>query len=393
MSAELKKEVVKTGKKLKEISFEQRIDMDITLPDYCGDIKKILRCTLMPGVHSVSLSGERASARGTGIVRVLYLAEGDKADAFEKSVDLSSSVQFREASPDAVVTAHCAVDYINCRAVSQRKINISSSVGTIFSLYGSSEDSFVLADESDGVQVKKEKLVCENHLGFFEKCFDLSETVSLAGEHPPVGKIISCSSRVVNPSYKLSMGKLLVKGEAVTDICYIPEKSENTFHTFSHSMPVSQIADLRDIPDGAGCSVNMKVCQCLCSPKADSSGSNRLIDASLRVSAFVHAFEKKECEAVTDCYCTQWESEEAFADADILCPVREISETRQAKSEVQLSSPVKEICFAECLDITKNIRYTADNAQLDCSALVLVMYIDDKGVLCVAEKNLDFDIS
>lgn len=393
MGSELKKESIKTGKKLKEVSFEQRLDMDITLPDYCADIKKILRCTVVPGVHTVSLSGERASAKGTGTVRVIYLAEGDKTDVFEKSVDLSSSAQFKELSPESIVTAACAVDFVNCRAVSQRKISISSNVSTIFSLYGCDEGFYAVADENDGIQVKKEKLVFENHLGFFEKTFDLAETVSLAGEHPPVGKIISCNCRILNLSHKLSGGKLLIKGDAVTDICYIPEKSENIFHTLSHSMPVSQIADLRDVPDAAECNIRLRCCQLLCSAKADSSGSNRLVDVSLRVSAFVHAAEKKECEVITDCYCTKYETEESFDLPDFLCPVREISEARQAKGEVELSSPVKEICFTNCLEISKNIRYTENKIQLECSALVLIMYIDGNGVPCLTEKNLDFDFA
>ncbi len=393
MSSELKKEVIKTGMRLKTVSAEQRIDMDITLPDYCADIKKILRCTIEPGIYSVSTAGERVSAKGTGTVRVLYLAEGDKTDVFEKSVDLSSSVQLRELTPESIVTADCATDFVNCRAVSQRKISISAGVSTIFSLYGFSEDSFVLEDEKGRIQAKKEKLVCEKHIGFSEKTFDLSETVSLAGEHPPVGKIISCSCRFLNQNHKLSSGKLLVKADAVTDICYIPEKSENTFHTLSHSMPISQIVDLRNVEDGAVCNVKLKLCQQLCSVKADSSGSNRLIDAALRVSAFVHAYEKKECEVITDCYCTDFESEEGFEKPRMLCPVREISEARQAKGNIGLSSPVREICFVKCLDISDNIRYSEDSAKAECSALVLIMYIDDKGMPCLAEKNLDFDFS
>lgn len=393
MSSDLKKEGIKTGKKLKEVSCEQRIDMDITLPDYCADIKKILRCTLVPGVHTVSLSGERASAKGTGTVRVIYLAEGDKTDAFEKSVDLSSSAQLGELLPEGAVTAYSVVDFVNCRAVSQRKISISASVSTIFSLFGISEDFYAVSEDKGSIQVKKEKLLCENHSGFFEKTFDLAETVSLAGEHPPVGKIISCSCRILNPTHKLSGGKLLLKGDAVTDICYIPEKSDNTFHTLSHSMPVSQIIDLRDVPDTAVCDVRLRCCQQLCSVKADSSGSNRLVDVALRVSAFVHASEKKECEVITDCYCTQFETKESFDLPGFLCPVREISEARQVKGDAVLSSPVREICFAKCLEIAKNIRYTEDKVQFDCSALVLVMYIDDKGTPCLAEKNLDFDFS
>ena len=390
MSFELKKERVRTGCKLKETSFEQKVDMDITLPDYCADIKKILRCTVEPGVHTVSLSGERVSAKGTGTVRVVYLAEGDKIDVYEKNCDLSSFASLKDISPEAAVTALSAVDFVNCRAVSQRKISVNASVSTIFTCYGAREEIYALEDENGIIQVKKKKAVCENNLGFFEKTFDMAETVALNSEHPPVEKILYCSSHITNVSHKLSQGKLLLKGDAVTKICYLTEKG---IHMFSHSMPVSQIIDLRQAPDTALCKIKLRVCQRLCSVKADSSGSNRLVDIALRVSAFIEAYEKKELEVITDCYCTDYEIKESFEKPQLICPVREINETRQIKGELELSSPIKEISFAACPVITKNVKCTEDDVHFDCSALIFIMYTDENGVACCQEKNLDFDFS
>ena len=393
MSLELKKEYIKTGRRLKETSCEQKLDMEISLPDYCADIKKILRCTVTPGIHTVSLSGERASSKGTGTVRIIYLAEGDKIDVYEKSCELSSAVVLKDISPDMTVTAEAVADFVNCRALSQRKINVNSGISTIYSCYGAVEQQYAVADEKSTVQTKKEKISCENSLGFFEKTFDLGETAALNSEHPAVGKIISCSCRVVNESHKLSQGKLLVKGDAVTDICYLTENGKNELHRFSHSMPVSQIVDLRQIPDSAICRIRLRVCQQLCSVKADSSGSNRLVDISLRVSAFVEAYEKAEREVITDCYCTQHETEEVFDVPQLICPVREINEARQIKGEIELSSSAREICFIRCTEISKSIRCDEDEVRFDCSALVFIMYIDENGVPCCQEKNLDFDFS
>lgn len=393
MSLELKKESVKTGAKQKEVSCEQKLDMDITLPDYCADIKKILRCTVEPGIHTVSVSGERISAKGTGVLRIIYLAEGDKIDVYEKSCELSASSQLKDILPDDAVTAIAAVDFVNCRAVSQRKIAVGANVSTIFSLFGSKQEGYALKDEKGRIQVKTEKLSCESNAGFFEKTFDMAETVALNSEHPPVGKILSCSSRVANISHKLSQGKLLIKGDAVTDICYITEKGKNELHSFSHSMPVSQIIDLGNVPDEALCRPKVRVSQHLCSLKADSSGSNRLIDIALRVSALVEACEKKECEVITDCYCTDFEIKEAFEKPALVCPVRQVNEARQIKGEIELPSPAREICFVSCNGIKKNIRCTEDKAQLDCSALIFIMYIDENGVPCCHEKNMEFDFS
>lgn len=393
MSLELKKEYIKTGRRLKEASCEQKLDMEITLPDYCADIKKILRCTLTPGIHTVSLSGERASAKGTGTVRVIYLAEGDKIDVYEKSCELSSAAVLKDISPDMTVTAEAVADFVNCRALSQRKINVNSGISTIYSCFAAVQQQYAVNDEKNIIQAKKEKISCESCLGFFEKTFDLAETVALNSEHPAVGKIISCSCRIVNESHKLSQGKLLIKGDAVTDICYLTESGKNELHSISHSMPISQIADLRQVPDSAFCRIRLKACQQLCSVKADSSGNNRLVDISLRISAFTEAYEKTEREVITDCYCTRYETEESFVKPELICPVREMNEARQIKGEIELSSPAKEICFVRCTEISKSIRCDEDEAHFDCSALLFIMYLDENGVPCCQEKNLDFDFS
>lgn len=391
MGLELKKESMKIGKKLCEKSFEQRLEQDITLPDYCADIKKILRCSVVPGIHTVGLSGEKATAKGTGVIRVLYIAEGDKTDAFEKSCDLSASAQLKELPADAVVTASSTVDFVNCRATGQRKISVSAGISTAFSCFSGENEDFAVKGENPCVQVKTEKLLCENHLGYFEKTFDMNETVVLNSEHLPIGKIAGCTYRCVPGAHKLSSGKLLIKGDVTAEICYIPEKGENKFCTFTHSMPVSQILDVGQLPDKAVCDVKLKVCQFLCNVKADSSGANRLAELSVRVSAFVKADEKKECEVITDCYCTDFEAEEKFESSGLRCHVREINEARQTKGEIEFSSAVKEICFARCLEITHNIKYTEDKAQFDCSALVFIMYTDENGIVSCCEKNVDFD--
>lgn len=392
MSLELKKHSIKTGEKICETSFEERIEQDITLPDYCADIKKILRCSVIPGIHSVSLSGEKATAKGTGVIRVLYLAEGDKADVFEKSIDLSASVTLKEIPADAVVRAKSTADFVNCRATSQRKLNISSGVSTIFTCFGGSDAEFAVKGDAP-VQTKTEKLTGENHLGYFDKTFDMSETVVLNSDYKPIGKIVGCTYRCDEGQNKLSSGKLLVKGELVTDVCYLCENSDNEFGTVTHKMPVSQIIDVRELPDGAVCDVSLKVSQLNCNVKADSSGSNRMLELSARVNAFVTAQEKKECEVITDCYCTDFETEESFDVPAFRCLVREIQEKGQAKGEVSLPSSAKEICFAKCLDVTHNAKFSVDGVRLDCSALVMIMYLDESGVPCCCEKNLDFDFN
>ena len=52
---------------------EQLADVDLTLPDYCPDIEKILKCTLTPKIQSKSLSGGQLQIDGTCVVNVMYV--------------------------------------------------------------------------------------------------------------------------------------------------------------------------------------------------------------------------------------------------------------------------------------------------------------------------------
>ncbi len=393
MSLEEKNKSIKTGAKLYEISDTRRIETEIILPDYCREIKKLLKCTFTPGIHTVSLSGEKATAKGTGVIRVVYLGEGEQLDAFEKSCDLSSSVQMKDVPVGSAVTAKQKVDFLNCRVTGQRKLSVSFAVSTAFSCFTTKEESFVSSFDEDCICTKKEKLTTTQVEGYCEKTFDMSETVVLGDEHPAVEKIVSCDSLCTLESKKYSSGKLLLKGEVRVDICCLPEKDANKLHHITHTMPVSQIIDVGECKEDTSVDVELETKQLLCNLKSDSSGSNRLVELSLRVSAFVTATSKKEAEVITDCYCTECEIETVFELPEFDCTLREVNEALEHKGEVEFSSAVKEILATRCLDLTKSISCNEEKATVSCSALLGIIYLDENSLPCYCEKNLDFDFS
>ena len=57
---------------------EQLADVDLTLPDYCPDIEKILKCTLIPKIQTRTLSGGQLQIDGNCVVNVLMLTVSKK---------------------------------------------------------------------------------------------------------------------------------------------------------------------------------------------------------------------------------------------------------------------------------------------------------------------------
>ena len=62
MDLSIKRQKLTCDELWQEISAQQNIETSITLPDYCSDIKRILKCILRPGINNVSLSGENISS-------------------------------------------------------------------------------------------------------------------------------------------------------------------------------------------------------------------------------------------------------------------------------------------------------------------------------------------
>lgn len=390
MSFELLKQEIKEGKKLYEISDGQRIEPEIILPDYCKEIKKLLKCTFVPGIHTVSLSGERATAKGSGLIRVLYLGEGDAVDIFEKSCDLTSTVQMKDVPDDAVITAKQTVDFLNCRVTGQRKLSVSIGISTVFTCLCTKNEEIIDRPSQDNLQTKQGKPLCELFHGFYEKTFDLNETVVLNPQHPCVAKTVSADAICKTESCKLSSGKLLIKGDAVIDICCLEEEGENRFHRISHTMPISQIVDVGDCKADLIADVSLRVTQLSCSLKADSSGKNRLIELSLRVSALVRLYEKKVLEVITDCYCTDCEAESTYGTLQQLCPLRDINEQSHCKSEIEFSDKISELLFIKCLGIKENVSYNNGSADFSCTATFAIVYKDEKNIPAYCEKSSDF---
>ena len=53
-------------------SFEQAIDVDFSLPDYCPDISKIFKCNAVPRIASKSINGSTITIDGNVVITILY---------------------------------------------------------------------------------------------------------------------------------------------------------------------------------------------------------------------------------------------------------------------------------------------------------------------------------
>ena len=388
MKAEIKKEIITCCTERERVKCERVIDTELTLPDYCGDIKRILKCTLTPGVHSVSVSGDRAEIKGTAVIRIIYADEKEQLDCCEKTVEIALSGQLKPEEGKRLITATAAADYVNCRALSQRKVSISGSVSVLLSSLCESKKE-VPSLLPSCIQVKKEKITREQFVCHTEKTFDMSETVALDKGKASIGKILERQAFVDIETLKAVQDKLLVKGELTVKTVYLPPEGHNKPETVVHTMPLSQIVDLEGVDEGCSLKADCRISELLLGVKSDSSQAGRLLEIAAKISCYVSAVRVKDEEYISDCYCTRKSYTPVFSSDEVLTPVYSVKKPMKLTESIDASS-VGEICDVWISDCKTEMSGAGDKAEGRITLTACMLYLDSNGVPAYKEKELAF---
>jgi len=393
MNFEFKKQEISTLKCAVTSAVEQSVDFELNLPDYCSDIKRILKCNVSASVNSLRRTGETVNASGEIVIRLVYVSADDKIDCYEQKSELSKSCELKELPEDAVVLCNCDTEYVNCRAASQRRFSVNGNVSVIFKAYCFERTNLISQIENGGAQTFCEDEEVANVTAAGEKCFDMSETAFLPQDMEPIGKIIRSDAFAVLESAKAVSGKLLVKGDFVTEVVYCADSSDGKVETLRHSMPISQIIELPDITEDTECSVSLTVRSLSLQPRSDSSGSNRLLEIAAKICAFVRGTEEKTVSVVTDCYstCCALKGEYSFVEFRKKVCRFDVDET--LKKTVELSGQsVKSVIDARSVKNTCSVSANGEKLEFHITVLAGLIFVDGDGNIQYTEKNLDFTI-
>ena len=393
MPMEIKKDTFSYSEQFTRSKCEQAVSLEINLPDYCSDVKKILKCTVTAGISNVSVSGENVNLSGTVVTRLIYLGENEKIDCFEHTDTLSCGTRIKDMPENPMIKAVTKTDYINCRALSQRRISVSGNIGASVYVYRENKKEFPCAVESEDMQCKKEKKTVSDLICQSEKTFDLSETVALEKDKEDIGKILRSDCRVKLESKKAVADKLLIKGELCCEILYT-DSEKNSIIKICHSMPISQILGVGGITDKSDIQLSLYPSQFTVSAKNDSAGRCRLLEFAARVSATVRCRQDKEIEIIKDCYSTRYEVEGDYRNAALYSCA--LSEEREIAFEQTVEFPdadAVEIKDMWCSNAECRLTGKEGKAEGECDFLLHGIYTDGKGGCRYGEKNLSAAVS
>lgn len=372
-----------------EASAEQPVDCDVTLPDYCPDIMRILRCTITPGIATAGASGDRITAEGTAVVRVIYVSDSGRISCYEQTVPFSKSVNVSGLGEDVCVRAAASTQYCNCRAVNQRRADIHGCIAISFTVTAIKKQEILCGVNGAGVQLKKKSMKVSDMICRLEKMFVLNEVKELDEDSPAVLRILHTRACARVSEVKAITNKILLKGEVWGKITYCTE--EGQVCCVEHTMPISQIIEAEGIDENTNNCVHLDVCSFETVPKADSAGEMKLMDITARVTAFVTACCEKELETVCDAYSTEYEAdcEKQMMSLETLSGT--FSDICLCRGTIEAPEAVADITDVWCTGVTEKAFIVSGKVKISGSLSLCVLYQSADSQPCMAEKAIDYE--
>lgn len=343
MELKVFKDTLSTVGSLYDSKVELPIETEILIPDYLPQVFKIIKCFVYPVVLQKQVSGGRCTLDGYLRCIVYYQAENDASLCqteqklpFTKTLDLPAA----EAQGYSVHTAG-DIEYLNCRAVNQRRVDVRGAYALTVSVAGGIEQEVVTALSGAGAEQKMVMLSGVRSVANIEKLMTAEEEVAF--NQPPLA-VLDISGVGTVQDVKLISGKAVVKGEIMASVLY---RTQAGYHTelLKKAVPFNQIVDVDGITEDCQCFALVEPVGCTMLAGSGPEAAN-----VLSVTALLHlrVLRPVECCTVSDAFSTEYEADVAYKTVGLERLAGELDQTVEAQAGGALPDENAEIlqCFA-----------------------------------------------
>lgn len=388
-------ETVKLGfcETVYETTAEQSLDADISLPDYCPEIQRILKCTVSPEITGVQNNSGRITADANAVVRILYIGDNGKVSGYEQSYPVQKFIESSKITSETAVNVTAKTDYVNCRAVNPRRIDIRGMISFCFKAVKKRDEEVLCSSDGAGIQTLTSEHKFSSLIGVCERPFNIGEVIEIPNEKNAASQIVNISVCAFSGDTKIINNKALIKGECNVKIYYISDES-CAIEAVEHSMPISQITELEGINENCEHVLKLGVSSCEGILKADSAGDMRLIELNVRLTAYLAAFEEISLTLITDAYSTEYEIRNTPKSLEILSFNGDFNTSFTNKVVLEsIGVSVDCVLAVWCSDLRCSFTAKEDKCIASGTYLATIVYRDSENQTGVIQKPVDFEYS
>ena len=374
---------------------EQPVDLSLSLPDYCPDIQRILKCQIYPCVTSKSIVGDSLEVNGNALLRILYVdAAGLPVRCCEKRTPFTTNLPIKKTPENPVAFVSAKVEYVNCRAVSPRKLDVHGAFSVCAKVIEHIPQNLVCSIEGDDVQQMTQTVDASAVSGITQEPFSVCEVLEIGSGKPAAETILRTDCSVTVESTKLLDNKLILQGEVTLRLLYAAGMGQTLPEYMEYTIPYNQMLDCAGITEQSTCHVQVQAVSTDVQIKNDAAGENMLFEAEVRAMAHITAYDTQRLTVVTDAYSTQYSLDLEYQQTTLHKLLEIVRDTDVQKNNFE----VDDANISQVIDVWNEMRSVS--AAVEDGALVYtgkynvcILAIGSEGKPFYFERMVDFKIT
>jgi len=389
MELKVIKESVTVNEVVYDSFTELPIECDVLLPDYCPDIMKVLKCCATPVFTQTTVEGGSLTVEGYALLELYYLSDNMKIRCSEHKTPFSKVLDLKGNPENPTVSVTATVDYLNCRAINQRRVDIRGAMTMSVKVIAQKSETVVSDAEGGGVQLRKSTMGTTCVVGTAERQFTVREDLELGYGKSAITSIVRKQVHAVVTDCKVITNKIVVKGELIISLFYLDENDEKP-QTMQYNLPISQIIDLSGVDEDCKCDVRFRVISSDIQPKADLDGEATMLSAEVTICAVAKAYRNTHFSAVSDAFSTSYDSSFTESPMTALKLIEIVDDKHQYKEQMELPEDVATVMYMWCSAAFTGGKLEGNEAQLEGKLLLSMFARDNENNPVYFEKPVDF---
>ncbi len=374
------KQTIHTTQLQSDATEERAVDMDIVMPDYCEPISAVLKCTMKPIIGGRMQNGDRYCVDGMVVVRVLYVSDDrQRIHCYEATQPFHVAFRSQEGIHHLVSSK---VDYVNCRVMAPRRLDIHGAFRLCLQSFGVSECEIFAPPSDPNVFCKTTPVNCTRPLDEYEKTFSVEDMVDLGVN---IDRLLYSEVTVSSWDCKPLINKVIVKGMIMLKtVC----GTDNDCVVNTQEIPFSQIVDIDGMSEDGCCEMHVRAGEHECRLQSAEVGNNLLV-VNVKLAACIRRFSTEETVTVSDAYSVK---------EQLICELSPVSIYMHDSKPMVKTTMQQHIDAPEgstqVVDMwgelkTKELQHENGSTQLCCSVLIGMICKEESGHMVFSERLVD----
>ncbi len=364
------KEKIRNEKMNVSLSDQHTLETDLILPDYYGNINKVLKCSISPVCEATAYSDNKLSVSGIAKISLLFSDEEFCLYNYETEIKYTKIFQTDKINDYDCFNVNQTVQSLNYRVSGPKHLDVNASLQINVKIHGIIENEFVNNADEKYLSVKRNKINCFQPTAIIKRDFITDSDFAL--EHGKKAKCIICKKGTFRADeVKVIKDKTYIKGHCDARITYC--SAENQIEIIEKSVPFTEVIDTYNSTESDNYYIITNNCDLNVSIK-DGSSENSVLGINCSIGLIIKTGNYSEVNIISDAYSTRKE---------ISCEARETEYIRDMKfndytTEIlyeteSISTDSFEICDVFADELNAQIENNSDGKLILISAVINAM--------------------